>query len=185
MNHLVENYNVKLVLMTGDNPQPAQEMADYINANLVLSRAEPKDKVKFIKQAKDNGAVIAMVGDGVNDAPALALSDVAVAMGKDGTALAAANADVVLMDDDISKLPRLFALGKRCINKARVNIFIAIILNVLGILLSAFGLIVPIGASLYHVVQSLIVVGNSTLILKSKNEFSSNKYEKLSFSENK
>ena len=180
MNHLVQNYDVNLVLMTGDNPQPAQEMADHINANLVLARAQPKDKVKFIKEAKNNGAIILMVGDGVNDAPALALSDVAIAMGKDGTALAAEQSDVVLMDDEISKLPRLFALGKRCVNKARVNIIIAIILNVFGILLSAFGLIIPIGASLYHVVQSLIVVGNSTLLLKSKNELPSSKHEKIS-----
>ncbi len=155
-----------VVLMTGDAEQPAQQMGKTIGADLVYPRATPADKASFIKEARMHGAIVAMAGDGINDAPALALADVGIAMGKEGTALAVHQANVVVMDDDITKILDVISLGKKCVGKARTNIALSIMFNVVGISLSALGYIVPIGAALFHVIQSLTVVGNAALLLR-------------------
>nr|MDO8116480.1 HAD-IC family P-type ATPase [Candidatus Sigynarchaeota archaeon] len=155
-----------IVLMTGDAEKPARYMGKLIGADLVYSRATPNDKATFIKDARAHGAIVAMAGDGINDAPALALADVGIAMGKEGTALAVQQANIVVMDDDVTKIRYIFALGKKCVGKARANIMLAIMFNVIGILLSAMGFIIPIIAALYHIIQSLTVVGNAALFLR-------------------
>jgi len=157
-----------VVLLTGDDDRKAREIGNYIGADLIQSRMLPEDKLEFIKEAKKHEAIIAMAGDGINDAPALAMADVGIAIGKDAAALAAEHADAILMTEDFQKIPYLFKLGKKCVNKAKTNIVIAVCLNFLGIVLSAVGMFGSFLwlASLYHVIQSLIVVGNSALILR-------------------
>ncbi|MHA1682086.1 MAG: heavy metal translocating P-type ATPase [Promethearchaeota archaeon] len=156
-----------IAILTGDMRGPADEMREFTGSDIALSRLTPNDKLRFIEEAKTKSAIITMVGDGINDAPALALSDVGIAMGKNGAALAVEQADVILMDDDFEKVGYVIMLGKRCVRKAMANILLSILFNFFGILLSATGFLVPIGASLWHVVQSLVVVGNSSLLLRT------------------
>ncbi|MFX0098239.1 MAG: heavy metal translocating P-type ATPase [Candidatus Hodarchaeota archaeon] len=159
-----------IIILTGDSSNAAESIGQVINADLVRSNLLPEDKLQFVKEANEKGAITAMAGDGINDAPAMAISNVGIAMGKNGTALTAQQGDIVLMSDDFSKISYIMRLGKKCVTKARLNIILAVIMNFLGIMLSAFGLLAPVYASLYHVVQSLIVVFNSALLIRPLKE---------------
>lgn len=157
-----------VVVLSGDSQDKTSEVGEYVGADLVLGGVEPAGKLRFIQEARANGAFVAMVGDGVNDAPAIAAADVGIAMGKHGSAVACEEADVIVSDDDLAKVARAIRLGRRCVRKAITNIVIAILFNFFGILLSATGLLVPVGAAAWHVLQSLVVVGNAALLARHR-----------------
>ncbi|MDI1308863.1 MAG: heavy metal translocating P-type ATPase [Methylotenera sp.] len=156
---------VESVLLTGDNAISAKQVANDIGIMKVLSEQTPETKSKVIADLKNQGKVIAMVGDGINDAPALAIADVSFAMSA-GSDIAMHTADVTLMRSDPSLVADTIDISRRTYSKIKQNLFWAFIYNLIGIPLAAFGLLNPVIAGVAMALSSVSVVTNS-LMLKS------------------
>ena len=163
----LRNAAVRVVLLSGDRTEAAEHVAAALGIDEVISAASPEGKTRFIEELRASGRTVAMVGDGVNDAPALAAANVGVAMGT-GTDVAAAAADVTLMSGDLHALADVFALSKATHRVIRQNLGWALGYNVLGIpiaagvLYPAFGLLLsPIFASAAMATSSVSVLLNS------------------------
>lgn len=164
---------IKVVMLTGDNKNTANYIAKLIGIDEVVAEAMPEDKLNKIKQLQAEGKIVAMAGDGVNDAPALAQADVGIAMAT-GTDVAIESAGITLLHGDISKLVKAIKLSKMTMRGIKQNLFWAFIYNVIGIPLASgiffpfFGwLLSPVFAGFAMAMSSVSVVGNS-LRIKSK-----------------
>ncbi len=156
----------EILLLTGDNKNAAHSIAKQVGINNVYAEQLPEGKVHVIEnQLKDNKKVC-MIGDGINDAPALAISDVSVAMGALGADVAIETADIALMSDDISKIPELIDLSKKVMGTININIAAPILINFIAIILAAFGIIGPVAGALIHNLGSVLVVANSSRLIK-------------------
>ena len=149
-----------VVMLTGDNSATAHAIANQVGINEVGADLLPEGKVDYVKKLKSNGNRILMVGDGINDAPALAAAHVGVAMGKTGTDVAIETADVVLISDDLSKVPQIINIGRKTVSLIKQNILIALAVNIVGIFLAASGDINPVIAAAIHEGNALFVVLN-------------------------
>lgn len=165
--------NIKVVMLTGDNKNTAQFIAQQLNIDEVVAEVLPQDKLAKIKALQAEGKIVAMAGDGVNDAPALAQAEVGIAMAT-GTDVAIASAGITLLHGDISKLVKAIRLSKLTMQGIKQNLFWAFIYNIIGIPLASgiffpfFGwLLSPIFAGLAMALSSVSVVSNS-LRLKLK-----------------
>jgi Cu+-exporting ATPase len=149
-------------LITGDNAQTAAAVAEAvaIPANRVLSEVLPDRKAAEVARLQSSGTAVAMVGDGVNDAPALAQADVGVAMGT-GADVAMETADIMALGGDIGVVPRAIELSRAGMRNIKQNLFFAFVYNTLGIPLAAFGLLSPIIASAAMALSSVSVVTNA------------------------
>lgn len=157
---------VSPVLLTGDNPRAAKAIADQLHISEVKSECLPEDKLNYIENSQSGGARICMVGDGVNDAPALKMSHVGIAMGGVGSDIAVDEADIVLVDDKIEELPHLLALSKRMMTTIKLNLTFSMTLNFIAIALAITGLLGPVVGALVHNAGSVLVIINSALLLK-------------------
>ncbi|WP_321421638.1 cation-translocating P-type ATPase [uncultured Methanobacterium sp.] len=155
----------EVLLLTGDNKVTASSIAREIGADYVYSQQLPGDKVQVIEEKIDNGERVCMIGDGINDAPALARSSVGVAMGALGSDVAIESADVALMSDDLSKIPELIDLSRKVRGTINVNIMVPIMINFIAILLAGFGIIGPVVGALIHNMGSVLVVANSSRLI--------------------
>jgi Cd2+/Zn2+-exporting ATPase len=155
-----------LVILTGDNQTVAQRIAGEVGLTDIRADLLPEDKLRAIQALQQQYGSIAMIGDGVNDAPALASATVGIAMGGAGTAVALETADVALMGDDLSKLP--FAVGLSRASRAIIRQNLAIALGVIGLLLvtSVFGLVQLSGAVVLHEGSTIVVVLNALRLLR-------------------
>ncbi|MGE5508647.1 MAG: heavy metal translocating P-type ATPase [Chitinophagales bacterium] len=154
-----------LEMVTGDRAEVAASVAEGLGLDRVGADLRPEDKVARVQELKAAGRRVAVVGDGVNDAPALAASDVGLAMGGRGTALAAEAAEVVLGGDALERLPEAVQLGRRVLRTIRQNLTLSVLVNTVAIGLSAAGLIRPIGGAIIHNAGSVAVVLNSAALL--------------------
>lgn len=157
---------VSPVLLTGDNPRAAKAIADQLRISEVKADCLPEDKLKYIESTQSDGTRICMVGDGVNDAPALKMSHVGIAMGGVGSDIAVDAADIVLVDDKIEELPHLLALAKRMMITIKLNLTFSMTLNFVAIILAITGVLDPVVGALVHNAGSVLVIINSALLLK-------------------
>ncbi len=137
----LKNQGVKTFMLTGDNKGAAISIASEIGVDYVYSNLMPEDKLNILDTVRNKFGDVAMVGDGINDAPALARSNIGIAMGAAGSDVAIETADIALMQDDISKLPYLFSLSRKTMGIIKQNISIAIIIKLLCVVLAVMGII--------------------------------------------
>jgi Cd2+/Zn2+-exporting ATPase len=156
----------RVVMLTGDAPRTAQAVADAVGITEVRAGLMPDDKLEYIRQLQREGHVVAMVGDGINDAPALATADIGIAMGAAGTDVAIETADVALMSDDLLKIPEAIALSKATLRNIRQNVLIAL-LTVGGLLAGVLlGKVHMAGGMFIHELSVLVVVFNGMRLLR-------------------
>lgn len=153
-------------LLSGDRQKAAQRVAERAGISHYAGEMLPEDKLRFLKDIQNKNKSVAMVGDGVNDAPSLVTANVGIAMGVMGTDAAIESADIALMADDLSKLPFLFSMGKQTVKTIHYNIFFALFFNLLALIASGSGLLNPVTGAITHNIGSILVVLNSALLLR-------------------
>ena len=160
----------KVIMLTGDTERVARSVAAEVGVDEVRAQLLPEDKLTVVTQLQQEGHTVAMVGDGVNDAPALATADIGVAMGAAGTGVAIETADIALMKDDLLKLPQAVGLARRTVAVMRQNIALAV-LTVLALLVGVFagGVTMAIGM-LVHEASVLLVIVNAMRLLRRRRE---------------
>ena len=157
-----------LVMLTGDRRRVAEEVAAKIGINDFRAEMLPEDKQRAIHELKSQGKTVAMVGDGINDAPALALADVGIVMGGTGTDVAIEAADVTLIDGNLSRLPEFIQMSRKVLRRIKLNIFFSIIYNAVGLALAMLGHLTPVMAIIFQEAGCVSVVLSSTLLLWAK-----------------
>lgn len=166
----LKKMNTDTILLTGDNRQTADYFADQVGITLVRAELLPEEKVESIKNMQENGKNVCMIGDGVNDAPALKTASVGVAMGSMGSDIAIDAADIALMSDDISKIPYLKRLSNATVNTIKLSITLSLCINLVAIILSLLGLLTPTTGALVHNAGSCFVVLIAALLYDRKFE---------------
>ena len=157
----------KVIMLTGDNARIAKRVGDELGVDEVQADLLPEDKVNAIVALQKQGHSVAMIGDGVNDAPALARAQVGIAMGARGTQAAIEAADVALMTDDLSKIVFARALAKRAYRTIQENIYVGVgVVHVLGITAALLGWIGPIQAAMIHLGPDILVFLNSVKLMR-------------------
>ena len=164
----LERIGVQPVLLTGDNQNAARTIADQLGIRQVYAGCLPEDKLRHIGAYQENGDAVCMIGDGINDAPALKKANVGIAMGGVGSDIAVDAADIALVDDEIRELPHLLSLSKRMMTTIKVNLTFSMGLNFLAIALAITGLLGPVIGALVHNAGSVLVILNSALLLNWK-----------------
>ncbi|MFP1891024.1 heavy metal translocating P-type ATPase [Lonsdalea quercina] len=158
---------IRVVMLTGDNARAAARVAERAGIRQCIAEVLPEQKAEQIARLQAEGHCVGMVGDGINDAPALAIADVGFAVGA-GSNIALDTADVVLMQNRLGGLPDAISLSRATLNKVRQNLFFAFFYNVLGIPLAAFGLLSPVIAGSAMALSSVSVLSNSLWLRRWK-----------------
>lgn len=158
------------LLLTGDNEAAAGYIAGQVGISEVKSGLLPEEKMRIIEDISKSGGAVCMIGDGVNDAPALTRADAGIAMGGIGSDIAIESADAVLVGDEIKRIPYLFMLTKKVMHKVNVNIVAGMIINIMAVILSSAGILNPVTGALWHNFGSVFVVINAALLLQYKDK---------------
>jgi len=159
----------RIVMLTGDNDATARRIGAELGVDEVQAGLLPDEKVDAIKRLQTGGVLVAMVGDGINDAPALATADVGIAMGVAGTQAAIEAADVALMTDDIGRIADARAIARRAYRTIQQNLFVGVgVVHVLGITAALLKLIGPVEAAVIHLGPDILVFLNSVRVLRMK-----------------
>ena len=166
MINALQSCGVQPVLLTGDNDNSANSIAKQLNIDEVYANCLPEDKLKLIEKYQQNEQSVCMIGDGINDAPALKKATVGIAMGGIGSDIAVDAADIVLVDDEVTELPHLISLSKRMMTTIKLNLSFSMGLNFLAIVLAMTGILNPVVGALVHNAGSVLVIINSALLLK-------------------
>ena len=149
------------MLLTGDHDAAAMHIARQAGISAVHADCLPEDKLNWISTYQKRGESIAMIGDGINDAPALKMADVGIAMGGVGSDIAVDAADIALVDDEIKALPHLIALSKKMMRTIHLNLTFSLILNFIAVALAITGILNPVVGALVHNAGSVLVILNS------------------------
>lgn len=162
----VKEIGVEPVLLTGDGCSAAQQIAGQLGITQVSADCLPEDKLKEIGRSQSEGKPVCMMGDGINDAPALKKAYVGIAMGDVGSDIAVEAADIVLVNDDIRELPHLLGLSRHMMRMIQCNLTFSLTLNFIAIILAIAGVLNPVVGALVHNAGSVFVIINSALILR-------------------
>jgi len=155
----------RIVMLTGDHPMTAAAVATELGIGEWQAEVMPEDKLDMVRRLQEDGHTVAMVGDGTNDAPALAAADIGIAMGLAGTDVAVETADVALASDDLRRLLDVRDLGAHAVALIQQNYAMAIAVNAIGLLVSAGGALSPVLAAILHNASSVAVVANSSRLI--------------------
>ncbi len=153
------------VLLTGDHASAAHSMAEKLGISAVYANCLPEDKLKRIEERQKAGRQVCMIGDGINDAPALKMAYVGIAMGGIGSDIAVDAADIALINDKIRELPHLLRLAKRMMVTIKCNLTFSMALNFIAIILAIYGTLNPVVGALVHNAGSVLVIVNSAFLL--------------------
>ncbi|MDF2594472.1 MAG: cation transporter [Clostridia bacterium] len=164
----IQASGLKALLLTGDSTRAASRMAKLTGITAVHTQCLPEDKLAIIESYQSTNEMVCMVGDGVNDAPALKKAYVGIAMGGIGSDIAVDAADIALVGDDIKHIPHLIRLSKQTMRTIKLNLILSMTLNFAAILLAMTGLLNPIMGALVHNVGSVAVIINSSVLLHLK-----------------
>ncbi len=157
--------NVESVLLTGDNPLAASHIAKSVGISNFHSQCLPEDKMSVIEQYQNENKMVCMIGDGINDAPALKKAYVGIAMAGIGSDIAVDAADIALVSDDIKCIPHLLNLSQKTMKTIKLNLALSMLLNFIAIILAMAGILNPVTGALVHNVGSVAVIINSALLL--------------------
>jgi len=156
---------IRTVIVTGDNRETAARIAEATGISEMHAEMMPEEKVGIVKRFQEAGHRVAFVGDGVNDGPALATADVGVAMGNAGTDVAIETADVVLLSDDLLKLPRIIDTSRKALRTIRQNLVFAVGVLLFAVCLTVFNILTPVTGALLHELSSIPVIANSARLI--------------------
>ena len=162
----LKSMGLRTVLLTGDAKAVAEDAGKKLGVDEVASELLPEEKLLYVKRLTEASRTVAMVGDGVNDAPALAQANVGVAMGS-GTDVAQESADVVLIGSDLSKLVETLRIARRCRRTIMQNFVGTLVVDTIGVGMAAFGLLNPLLAAFIHVSSELVFILNSARLVPS------------------
>lgn len=162
----LKTLGVRPVLLTGDHGNAASAIGKALEINDIHADCLPEDKLLHIEEYQRGGNSVCMIGDGINDAPALKKADVGIAMGGVGSDIAVDAADIALVRDEIKELPHLFALSGRMMTTIKANMIFSMALNFLAIILAMTGVLNPVVGALVHNAGSVLVIINSALLLR-------------------
>lgn len=166
----IKRIGISPVLLTGDHQEAAKNMAMQLAIHEVCPGCLPEDKLRYIDACQKNGLPVCMIGDGINDAPALKKAWVGIAMGGIGSDIAVDAADIILVDDDIKEIPHLLQLAKRTMSTIKYNLAFSMVLNLVAIILAMTGTLTPVVGALVHNAGSVAVIINSAFLLNRKRE---------------
>lgn len=166
----LKNMGTDIILLTGDNQKTAEYFAKQVNITNIKSELLPAEKVKNIQKLQKEEKYVCMIGDGVNDAPALKTANVGVAMGSMGSDIAIEAADIALMSDDITKIPYLKRLSNATVKTIKFSIALSLLINFVAITLSLLGMLTPTTGALVHNAGSVFVVLIAALLYDRKFE---------------
>ena len=155
----------EVIMITGDNPRTAARIAEKLGITRVYSEVLPQDKLKIVRELQAGGNKVAFVGDGVNDAPALAAAEIGIAMGLAGTDVALETAKIGLMADEIERIPQVIDLSRQALKTIRQNVIFSMSMNVLAVALGGLGIIGPVAGALMHEASALPVLANSARLI--------------------
>ncbi|HEY8804324.1 MAG TPA: cation-translocating P-type ATPase [Clostridium sp.] len=162
--------NIESVLLTGDNPLAASHIAKSVGISNFHSQCLPEDKMLAIQQYQNKNRMVCMIGDGINDAPALKKAYVGIAMGGIGSDIAVDAADIALVSDDIKCIPHLLNLSQKTMKTIKLNLTLSMLLNFVAIILAMAGILNPVTGALVHNIGSVAVIINSALLLNFKSK---------------
>lgn len=163
----LKSFEIEPLLLTGDNLSTAKYFSEKVGITNVKAELSPEEKFENIKSLKENN-VVCMIGDGINDAPALKLSDVSVAMGKTGSDISIESANIVLMGHDVSKIVYLKKLANATVKTIKFNIIISLLINFVAVILSVLGVLNPLVGAIVHNLGSILVILNASLLYDRK-----------------
>ncbi|MBE6503283.1 MAG: cadmium-translocating P-type ATPase [Methanobrevibacter sp.] len=171
----MKKLKVKTTLLTGDSEKPATKIANKLKIRNVKFNCLPEDKIEYIQKEQTLGHKVAMIGDGINDAPSLKKSDVGIAMGSIGSDISIEAAKITLLNDNIEDIPHLIKIAKKTLRTINISIGFALILNIIAMSLAILGFLNPIQGALIHNIGSVFVIIYSTKLIRyniSKKEYS-------------
>ena len=161
----VQEAGVTPVLLTGDHEKAARHIAGQLGIGTFRAQCLPEDKLDWIDRRQQAGTQVCMVGDGINDAPALKKAWVGIAMGGVGSDIAVDAADIALVNDDIRELPHLLRLARRMMGTIKYNLTFSMVLNFVAIVLAITNVLNPVTGALVHNAGSVFVIVNSAFLL--------------------
>lgn len=156
---------IRTVIVTGDNRGATLRVAEEIGVSEIYTEMMPEEKVEIVRRLQEEGCRVAFVGDGVNDGPALATADVGVAMGHAGTDVAIETADVVLLSDELLKLPQIIGTSQKALRTIRQNLAFAVGVLIIAVYLTIFNILTPVTGALLHELSSIPVIANSARLI--------------------
>ncbi len=174
----LKKLRIKTTLLTGDNEKTARHIAKEVKVRNVKFNCLPEDKTNYIREEQMLGHNVAMIGDGVNDAPSLKKANVGIAMGKIGSDISVEAANIALINDNIGEIPHLIGIARKTVRTINISIAFALTLNVVAMALAILGILNPIEGALIHNIGSVAVIIYSSTLIKyriSKRDYNQSK----------